>query len=92
MAASKGGWRDGGHLPSVFTGCHAVRHPAKSFLFFFKKILCRVPPELAPGKGFFAGGQVWHPANYNFFFVFGPIFFCGLGTVIITPCQHLRHF
>jgi hypothetical protein len=92
MAAGKGGRRDGGHLPSAFAGCHAVRHPAKIFLFFLKKIICRVPPEPAPGKGFFAGGQVWHPTNYNFFCVFSPIFFWSLGTVIITPYQNLGHF
>jgi hypothetical protein len=48
MAAGKGGRRDGG----AFAGCHAVRHPAKKFFIFLKKILCRVPPKLwvAPGK------------------------------------------
>jgi hypothetical protein len=30
MAAGKGGRRDGG----AFSGCHAVRHPAKKFFIF----------------------------------------------------------
>jgi len=39
------------------------------FLFFFK-FLCRVPHDLAPGKGFFAGCPGWHPANYYYFLFF----------------------
>jgi len=34
MTAGKVDWRDGGHLPSAFAGCHAVRHPANIFFFF----------------------------------------------------------
>jgi hypothetical protein len=49
--------------------------PGKEIFLFFKKILCRVPSELAPDKGFFAGGQVWHPANYKFFLMFLALFF-----------------
>jgi hypothetical protein len=51
-AVGKGGRRDHLHLPSSFAECHAVRHSAKHFLFFFK-FLCRVPPNLAPSKDFF---------------------------------------
>jgi hypothetical protein len=41
------------------------------FLIFFKflfKFLCRVPHDLAPGKGFFAGCPGWHPTNFFLFF------------------------
>jgi hypothetical protein len=51
-AVGKGGRPDRPHLPSSFAECHAVRHSAKHFLFFLK-YLCRVPPNLAPGKEFF---------------------------------------
>jgi len=46
------------------------------FLIFFK-FLYRVPHDLAPGKGFFAGCPGWHPVNYYYFFVFLPHFFVG---------------
>ena len=59
------------------------------FLFFFK-FLCRVPHDLAPGKGFFAGCPGWHPANYYYFFVFfTPFFLWGLATVNISLFQNL---
>jgi len=32
-------------------------------VFYFLKILCRVPCDLALGKGFFAECQGWHSAN-----------------------------
>jgi len=59
------------------------------FLIFFK-FLCRVPHDLAPGKGFFAGCPGWHPANYYYFFVFlTPFFLWGLATVNISLFQNL---
>ena len=63
LAVGKGGRRDGGHLPSAFAECPDVRLSAKGFLFFLKKILCRVPCDLALGKCFFAECQGWHSAN-----------------------------
>ena len=57
------------------------------FLFFLK-FLCRVPHNLAPGKGFFAGCPGWHPANL-FFFVFLPHFLWRLATVNISLFQNL---
>ena len=90
MAAGKGGRLDGGQRPSAFAGCHAVRHPTKNFFNFFLKFLCRVPHDLAPGKGFFAGCPGWHPANYFFVFVFlTPFFLWGLATVNISLFQNL---
>ena len=60
------------------------------FLIFFFKFLCRVPHDLAPGKGFFAGCPGWHPANYFFVFVFlTPYFLWGLATVNISLFQNL---
>jgi len=63
MTVGKADWREGGHLPSAFAGCHAVRHPTKIFYFFFKKSLCRVL-FLALGK------LIW-------FFSFLALFFWG---------------
>jgi hypothetical protein len=39
MTVGKVAQREGGHLPSAFARCHAVRHPTKVFYFFLTKSL-----------------------------------------------------
>jgi hypothetical protein len=76
-----------------FPGATPLDTRQRNFLFlFFKKILCRVPPELAPDKGFFVGFPGWHPANYNFFVFFASIFFWGLATVKKSIFQNFGQF
>jgi hypothetical protein len=81
-AIGKGGRRDRLHLPSSFAECRAVRHSTKHFLFFFK-FLCRVPPNLAPGKDFFYFLKNFFARGHTgtgklfIFFVFFSYFFVG---------------
>jgi hypothetical protein len=53
LAVSKGGRRDGGHLPSAFSERPAIWLSAKNFFIFLK---------------FFTECQGWHLANYFFYF------------------------
>ena len=76
MAAGKGGRLDGASGRHPLPGATPLGTRQRIFLFFFK-FLCRVPHDLAPGKGFFAGCPGWHPATYYYFLFFLTPFFCG---------------
>jgi len=76
LAVGKGGRRDGGHLPSAFAECPAVRHSAKGFLFLFFKFFAECPVTWHSAKASLPSAKVG-TRQINFFLFFSPHFFVG---------------
>ena len=79
LAVGKGGRRDGGHLPSAFAECPAVRHLGtrqRIFYFYFFKFFAECPVTWHSAKASLPSAKVG-TRQINFFLFFSPHFFSG---------------